>query len=103
MKIPAFCVECELSFDLVDRSHFPSTCCGCVAKLAESYFCCDRCKRVIEVGEKFHLEWVCYCLECYLYERRVNGLSKSHLSTAFPRDYARTTPATLPHFWEAML
>lgn len=66
MKVAAFCVECHLPFGLVDRSAVaPSTCAGCIAKMKPSYFGeCERCKRIIEIGEKFHLEWVKFCGRC---------------------------------------
>lgn len=64
--LPEFCVECGLSFGLVDRFQGTlSSCVDCAAKLRPSHFGeCQRCHRLIEIGDKIHLEWVKYCSEC---------------------------------------
>lgn len=63
---PEFCVECGLSFGLVDRFRGTlNSCVDCAAKLRPSSFGeCEKCHRLIEIGDKIHLEWVKFCKEC---------------------------------------
>lgn len=65
MKVqPNFCRECGLSFVLVERSEVGSTCVLCLGKMLPPYKQCDECKRAIERGERFHLEWSLLCNDC---------------------------------------
>lgn len=42
-----FCVECGLSFGIVDRSDWPSTCCDCAARMPPSApYECEDCQRM---------------------------------------------------------
>lgn len=72
MNVKDFCVECEISFVLVDRhSRATNTCTECAQKLRLSCFGeCDNCRRVIEVGEKIHLKWAKLCGTC---ARKLSG------------------------------
>lgn len=59
------CVECRSDFAIVDRFGEFSTCRFCAEKLRISNAGeCDECHRIIEAGEKYHMEWVKYCEKC---------------------------------------
>lgn len=64
---PQFCVECGLSFGIVDRHpDFPSTCEECVDRLpALSVFGeCEWCHKAILRGTKIHLRILKLCQDC---------------------------------------
>lgn len=69
------CIECRLSFVLVDRcDKAPSTCVDCAAQMRPSYFGeRDECHRMIQVGDCFHLEWAKLCRPCAEKIRRNGG------------------------------
>ncbi|AMV31752.1 hypothetical protein VN12_06495 [Pirellula sp. SH-Sr6A] len=65
MQRPKACVECGSDFAIVDRYEDFSTCKFCAEKLRISNAGeCDECHRIIEPGEKYHMEWVKYCGKC---------------------------------------
>lgn len=66
MSEKTHCVECRLSFGLVDRSEpAPNTCTDCAAKMTPSIFGeCEQCCRMLQVGDRMHLEWVKLCRRC---------------------------------------
>ena len=66
-----FCFECHVSFVLVERfPDAPNTCTQCAEKLRPStYGECEECHRIIEKGERFHLEWTKWCVDC---TRKIN-------------------------------
>lgn len=72
-----FCVECHVSFGIADRSEMaPSTCGECYSRLNPSRFGeCNRCERVIEVGDRFHLEWVKLCKACSVEYEKERGIA----------------------------
>lgn len=73
MKPLESCVECQVPFLLVDRFGDSSTCVDCANKMRPSIFGeCQECRRMIQVGELFHLRWGKLCRPC------ANLLSKPH-------------------------
>lgn len=69
------CIECRLSFVLVDRcDKAPSTCVDCAAQMRPSYFGeCEKCHRMIQRGDVFHLEWAKVCHACSKRIKREGG------------------------------
>lgn len=55
-----------MRFGLVERFDGDgNTCVDCASKLQPSIFGeCDECRKIIQVGELFHLEWVKICHPC---------------------------------------
>lgn len=79
-----FCVECGVSFFLVDRYRDLDTCTHCAAKLRPSEFGqCDECRRIIEKGQKIHLGWVKLCRPCVRRINRHDGMNYRTETVAF--------------------
>ena len=82
-----YCRECGMSLSLLGRSEeAPNTCPDCAAKLRVSFFGeCEECNRVIEVGEKIHLQWKKLCGYCAKREEKIFDLSLPTNTVAFAR------------------
>lgn len=65
-ELRQFCVECRGNFGILDRAEdAPNTCTECYVKLRPSWAGeCDECRRVIQIGEKYHLRWAKLCAAC---------------------------------------
>lgn len=61
-----YCIECSLSFAVVDQHpDYRNTCTHCVERLRPSWLGeCEWCGRIIEVGERYHLRWSKMCESC---------------------------------------
>ncbi len=65
-SIRDFCVECGGNFGILERDEqHRNTCTECIARLRPSSAGeCSDCGRLIQIGEKYHLEWVLLCQNC---------------------------------------
>lgn len=73
-KLRDWCVECRISFRLVDRSSSSNTCVHCIVGMHPSEFECCKCDKVIQIGDRFRRDgWsgnICQpCVQQHWYRR----------------------------------
>lgn len=72
-----FCVECGANFGIKERSRFQNTCTDCLPLLRPAGLeaTCEDCGRIIQIGEKFHLQWAVLCQPCV---KKINRSREAH-------------------------